>query len=145
MFTVTWSCAAEHKGKTKAKSKFDAVIGRTVDVPAPIFGVDIPDLYYRGTVLKKDTAHAGKQYPAHSFVVSSHSPSSPLEVIRTKQTQVLPLVSFCKHCGDQVARPGTHSLYVQCVMDQSTAASTAVVQQSLLILGPGPMLVVPGV
>lgn len=45
--------------KGKAKSKYNAVIGRTVDIPAPIFSVDIPDLYYRGTVLKKDPAHPG--------------------------------------------------------------------------------------
>ncbi|DBA68995.1 TPA: hypothetical protein ACH3X2_013164 [Trebouxia sp. C0005] len=45
--------------KTKPRSKYEALIGRTVDVPAPIFSVDIPDLYYRGTVLKKDPAHPG--------------------------------------------------------------------------------------
>lgn len=45
----------------KGKSKYDAVIGSTIDIPAPIFGVDIPDLYYRGTVLKKDPAHPGIQ------------------------------------------------------------------------------------
>ncbi|KAL3133710.1 hypothetical protein ABBQ32_008205 [Trebouxia sp. C0010 RCD-2024] len=52
--------AASRKRRAKGKtSKFDAYVGRTIDVPAPIFGVDIPDLYYRGTVLKKDNAHAG--------------------------------------------------------------------------------------
>lgn len=57
---------AEGKGKKTAtgrkqnpKSKYDAVIGRTVDISAPIFSVDIPDLYYRGTVTKKDPAHPG--------------------------------------------------------------------------------------
>lgn len=45
--------------KVKAKNKYSEVIGRTIDIPAPIFGVDVPDLYYRGTVLKKDTAHPG--------------------------------------------------------------------------------------
>lgn len=45
--------------KAKPRSKYEALIGRTVDVPAPIFSVDIPDLYYRGTVLKKDPAHPG--------------------------------------------------------------------------------------
>ena len=44
------------KGK---RSKYDAVVGCTIDVPAPIFGVDIPDLYYRGRILKKDPAHPG--------------------------------------------------------------------------------------
>ena len=37
-------------------------MGRTVDIPAPIFGVEIPDLFYRGVVLKKDKAHAGGLY-----------------------------------------------------------------------------------
>ena len=60
---------AERRAKGKA-SKFDAFVGRTIDVPAPIFGVDIPDLYYRGTVLKKDNAHAG----THSFAAQSSSP-----------------------------------------------------------------------
>lgn len=50
---------AGRRGKN-VKSKYKAVVGCTIDVPAPIFGVDIPDLYYRGTVLKKDPAHAGK-------------------------------------------------------------------------------------
>ena len=50
------------------KSKYDAVVGHTVDVPAPIFGVDIPDLYYRGTVLKKDPAHAGTHSQSYSRV-----------------------------------------------------------------------------
>lgn len=45
--------------KAKPRSKYEALLGRTVDVPAPIFSVDIPDLYYRGTVLKKDPAHPG--------------------------------------------------------------------------------------
>ena len=45
--------------KAKLRSKYEALIGRTVDAPAPIFSVDIPDLYYRGTVLKKDPAHPG--------------------------------------------------------------------------------------
>jgi len=35
------------------------VIGRTIDIPGDVFGVDVPDLYYRGTVLKKDNAHPG--------------------------------------------------------------------------------------
>ena len=43
------------------KSKYDGVVGCIIDVPAHIFGVDIPDLYYRGTVLKKDPAHAGNR------------------------------------------------------------------------------------
>ena len=60
---------AERRAKGKA-SKFDAFVGRTIDVPAPIFGVDIPDLYYRGTVLKKDNEHAGTP----SFAAQSSSP-----------------------------------------------------------------------
>ena len=59
-------CSCHHNSLTagrrakKVKSKYDAVVGCTIDVPAPIFAVDIPDLYYRGTVLKKDPAHAGE-------------------------------------------------------------------------------------
>lgn len=50
-------------GKAKGKrSKYDAVVGCTIDVPAPVFGVDIPDLYYRGRVLKKDPAHPGNPF-----------------------------------------------------------------------------------
>ena len=56
--------------KQKPKSKYDAVIGRTVDIPAPIFSVDIPDLYYRGTVTKKDPAHPGAALLADKMLVS---------------------------------------------------------------------------
>ncbi|KAK9814339.1 hypothetical protein WJX72_004136 [[Myrmecia] bisecta] len=44
-----------HAGKGKGYSD---VIGKTVDIPGRVFGVDIPDLYYRAVVRKKDPGHS---------------------------------------------------------------------------------------
>lgn len=46
-------------GKRRNKYNFAGVMGRTVDIAASVFGVEIPDLFYRGVVLKKDRAHKG--------------------------------------------------------------------------------------
>lgn len=35
------------------------IIGKTVDIPAHVFGVEVPEMYYRGVVKKKDASHKG--------------------------------------------------------------------------------------
>lgn len=52
-------------------------MGRTVDIPAHVFAVDIPDLFYRGVVLKKDRAHTGMLF-AHRYISHCEVNALPL-------------------------------------------------------------------
>ena len=53
------TCGKYSTGKSRKKHNYAGVMGLTVDIPAHVFAVDIPDLFYRGVVLKKDRAHTG--------------------------------------------------------------------------------------
>lgn len=54
-------------GKGRQRVNYAGVLGKTVDIPAPVFDVDVPDLFYRGTVLKKDRAHPGRLLTQSAF------------------------------------------------------------------------------
>lgn len=43
--------------RQQSSAKHSGLIGRIVDVPADVFSVDIPDMYYRGIITKRDYAH----------------------------------------------------------------------------------------
>ncbi|KAK9844444.1 hypothetical protein WJX74_002610 [Apatococcus lobatus] len=49
----------KRKGRSKHSimAKHPGLVGRIVDVPADVFSVDIPDMYYRGIIRKRDYAH----------------------------------------------------------------------------------------
>lgn len=41
----------------RASATHAGLIGRIVDVPADVFSVEIPDMYYRGLITKRDYGH----------------------------------------------------------------------------------------
>lgn len=52
---LTFAClclaALRTKGTGKAPSVYKSVIGKTVLIPASVFGVDVPELWYKGQSL----------------------------------------------------------------------------------------------
>ena len=51
-----FSAVAGH-ARYQSTVKHSELIGKIVDVPADVFSVDIPDMYYRGMITKRDSAH----------------------------------------------------------------------------------------
>ncbi|CAL8464007.1 g3542 [Coccomyxa elongata] len=51
------AAALRTKGTGKAPSVYKSVIGKTVLIPASVFGVDVPELWYKARVVKKDPSH----------------------------------------------------------------------------------------
>lgn len=52
--------AANNKPKSagKPQSVYKSIIGKEVLVPASEFGIDVPELYYKARVMKKDPSHS---------------------------------------------------------------------------------------